>query len=91
MTFFPKFSYSSNKQNFVLMSQHNRDTTNFEEGEGMEINIDFHPRDALLGKPIVFNQSELNDFVRDLYLPKQYAELLASGLNVKTYSVVQQV
>ena len=45
--------------------------------------MEFRPTDALLGKPILFNQLELNDLVRDLYLPKQYAELLASRLNEK--------
>ena len=56
-------------------------TTDDEEGEG--IDMEFRPTDALLGKPILFNQLELNDLVRDLYLPKQYAELLASRLNEK--------
>ncbi|CAK8684393.1 unnamed protein product [Clavelina lepadiformis] len=34
----------------------------------------------LSDKPSQFNQMELNDLVRDLYLPKQLAELLASRL-----------
>ena len=45
--------------------------------------MEFHPTDVLLEKPILFNQLELNDLVRDLYLPKQYAELLASRFNEK--------
>ena len=57
-------------------------TTDDKEGEG--IDLEFHPTDALLGKSILFNQLELNDLGRDLYLPKQYAELLASRLNEKT-------
>lgn len=31
-------------------------------------------------KPILFTQSALNDLVRDLYVPKESAELLASRL-----------
>ena len=56
-------------------------TTDDEEGEG--IDIEFRPADALFRKPILFNQLEPNDLVWDLYFPKQYAELLASGLNEK--------
>ena len=56
-------------------------TTDNEEGEG--INMQFPPTDDLLGNPIRLSQLELNDLVRDLYLPKQYAELLASRLNEK--------
>ena len=41
-------------------------STTDEEGTDME----FCPTDALLGTPILFNQLELNDLVRDLYLPK---------------------
>ena len=54
-------------------------TTDDSEGEG--IDMEFRPTDALLEKPILLNLLELNDLVRDLYLPKQYAELLASRLN----------
>ena len=43
--------------------------------------MEFRPTDDLLGKPVLLNLLELNDLVRDLYLPKQYAELLASRLN----------
>ena len=56
-------------------------TKDDEEGEG--IDMEFRPTDALLGKPIPFNQLELNDLVRDLYLPNRYAELLALRLNEK--------
>ena len=46
--------------------------------------MQFHPTDALLGKPIHFNQLELNDLVRDLYLSKQYMlELLTSRFTEK--------
>lgn len=34
-------------------------------------------------KPSLFSQSELNDMVRDLNFPKQFAELLASRLQKK--------
>ena len=54
-----------------------------------EIDLEFHPKDTFLGKPILFNQLELNDMVRDLYLPKQYSELLALRLNEKLYSVLE--
>ena len=57
-------------------------TTYDEEGES--IDIEFHPTDALVGKPILFNQLELNDLFTDLYLPKQYAELLETRLNEKS-------
>ena len=45
--------------------------------------MEFRPTDALLGKSILFNQLGLNDLVRDLYFPKQYVQLLVSGLNDK--------
>ena len=48
-----------------------------------EIDMEFHPKDAFLGKPILFSQLELNGMVGDLYLPKQYSELLALRLNEK--------
>ncbi|KAM4040625.1 uncharacterized protein ACNLHF_011913 [Anomaloglossus baeobatrachus] len=40
----------------------------------------FQPCDEDCDKPILFTQSALNDLVRDLYLPKESAELLASRL-----------
>src|ERR1700755_180262 len=40
----------------------------------------FQPCDEDCNKPILFTQSALNDLVRDLYLPKESAELLASRL-----------
>ena len=43
--------------------------------------MQFHPTDALLGKPIHFNQLELNDLVRDLCLSKQYA----GAIDIKVY------
>ena len=52
--------------------------------EGESIDIEFRPSDTLLVKPILLNQLELNDLVRDLYLPKRYAELLVSRLNEKS-------
>ena len=52
--------------------------------EGESIDIEFRPSDTLLVKPILLSQLELNDLVRDLYLPKRYAELLLSRLNEKS-------
>ena len=43
----------------------------------------FQPCDEDCDKPILFTQSALNDLVRDLYLSKESAELLASRLQEK--------
>lgn len=43
----------------------------------------FAPSDAYCDEVSLFSQHELNDLVRDLYLPKQSAELLASRLQEK--------
>lgn len=43
----------------------------------------FKPSGEDCEKPSLFSQSELNDLVRDLYLPKESAELLASRLQEK--------
>lgn len=45
--------------------------------------IEYTPSDADCDKISLFSQPELNDLVRDLYLPKQSAELLASRLQEK--------
>ncbi|KAI6651281.1 hypothetical protein LOD99_5429 [Oopsacas minuta] len=44
---------------------------------------DFIPCVSRSNSPQLFNQSELNDLVRDLDLPKESAELLGSGLKEK--------
>ena len=53
-----------------------------DQSQGEE-DVDFQSASCLSDKPMLFNQLELNDLVRDLYLPKQSAELLASRLQEK--------
>lgn len=48
-----------------------------DEGAARDI---FQPSDEDCDQPILFTKSALNDLVKDLYLPKQSAELLASRL-----------
>ena len=40
-------------------------------------------------KPILFSQKQLNDFIRDLALSQQKAELLASRLQENNLSILQ--
>ena len=44
---------------------------------------EFQMLDSSLDRRLPFNQLQLNDLVRDLYLPKQSAELLTSRLQEK--------
>ena len=45
--------------------------------------LDFQPSSSFSERPLLFNQSELNDLVRDLNLSKHASELLASRLQEK--------
>ena len=55
-------------------------TSNTDKDEPTDV---FLPSDADCDTPSLFSQAELNDLVRDLYLPKMSAELLASRLKEK--------
>ncbi|GBN62910.1 hypothetical protein AVEN_213279-1 [Araneus ventricosus] len=54
-----------------------------EEDDGADDDDDFNASGS--NDPQLFSQSELNDLVRDLGLPKNSTELLGSRLNEKTY------
>ena len=45
--------------------------------------LDFQPSSSFSERPLLFNQSELNDLVRDLNLSKHASELLASRFQEK--------
>ena len=48
--------------------------------------LDFQSSSSFSERSLLFNQSELNDLVRDLNLSKQASELLASRLQEKSFS-----
>ena len=62
----PTFTHLSELEEEGFLSS--SDLSNRKEDE------DFYYASCLSGKSMLFNQLELNDLVRDLYLPKQSAE-----------------
>ncbi|XP_071748054.1 uncharacterized protein [Lepeophtheirus salmonis] len=57
--------------------------TSVDDDDEEDIDANYAPLGPLFGQPFLYSQPELNDLIRDLNLPKQSAELLASRLQVR--------
>ena len=55
-------------------------STSLSDDDDEEADAEYKPLDSFFDQPSLYSQPELNDLIRDLNLPKQYAELLASIL-----------
>lgn len=58
-------------------------STSLSDDDDEEADAEYKPLDSFFDQPSLYSQPELNDLIRDLNLPKQSAELLASRLQEK--------